>query len=59
MGKRPLPFYLAYDDRTKLVDTFANGLEHDESKRNANDGVTHCEQLSAYRVRRRVAVTCL
>ena len=45
------------DDRGKVVEAFADGVEHDEAEGDADGGVRHREELAKVRLGRRVAVT--
>ena len=46
------------NERDEDVESFADGLEHDEVERNAGERVEHAEHLAAGGLRRAVSVPC-
>jgi len=45
------------NERDEDVESFADGLEHNEVERNAGQRVEHAEQLAGWRLRRAITVT--
>jgi len=45
-------------ERNEDVESFADGLEHDEVQRDSRQRIEHTEDLSACSLRCAVAVTC-